>query len=177
MQDMLRLMILTTIGVVITWFIVMTVDTHAFLQADIDPTVSGIIPMNRTDIGAQCGEEYENSNHVVTYKLNSKNQIVYLCPLGIWPIRNTVVAVNLTDQFRKTLTPAALQKINATYAPEPAAASVNPTSQPAAAGSATPAMNANAPAYVPPTQNSNTNPSEPGSTVPAYAAPATPGHP
>jgi hypothetical protein len=116
MQDTLRLMVFTVIGVIGIWFVIMSINVHLFLHTDIDSDVSGIVPISRTDIGNQCGDQYQNSNEFVDFKLNTGNQIVYLCPLGISPIRHTVIATTLTDKFKALLTPKQLAKISAAYA-------------------------------------------------------------
>ena len=115
MQDNLRLMIFTIIGVVVAWFMVMIIDIHMFLHSDINDSVSGEVPMMRTDIGDQCGSEYVNSATLVDFKLNNSGQIVYLCPLGMSPIRKTVIANTLPAAFRNSLTPAQKAKITVTY--------------------------------------------------------------
>jgi hypothetical protein len=154
MQDSIRLIIFTTIAVVLAWFVVASIDTHLFLNTNADPVAWGIIPMSRTDIGNQCGDEYQNSNVMVNFKLNTSNQIVYLCPRGLSPIRSTVVAKSISDNFRKSLTSIQLARVNAAYPPEQLVPAINPAQQPAQAinpAQQQPAQVIN-PAQQPPTQ-------------------------
>ena len=138
MQDTIRLIIYTILTVIGVWFITMTINTHMFLHSDIDPLVNGFIPLNKTDVGGQCGPEYENSARVIDYKLNTENQIVYLCPQGISPIRTTVVAARISDFFRNKLRPDQLAKVNAAYPPtsQPVQQPLNPGAAPAPAANA-----------------------------------------
>jgi hypothetical protein len=179
MQDTLRLIIFTIIGVIGIWFITMTVDVHIFLHSDIDPLVSGNIPLNRTDISDQCGADNQNSAELIDYKLNTANQIVYLCPLGIWPIRSTVVAATISDNFRRTLSASQLAKVNAAYPPQseqlvnPAAAPNQPP--PANTGmSNTAPTEAMPPANQQPAANGNANTANPAASAPSSNSMMTP---
>jgi hypothetical protein len=179
MQDTVRLIIFTIIGVVGIWFVTMTADVHIFLHSDIDPLVSGNIPLNRTDIGDQCGADNQNSGALIDYKLNTANQIVYLCPLGVWPIRSTVIAATISDNFRRTLSATQLAKVNAAYPPQseqlvnPAA---TPNQQPApnASMNNTPPTEAMPPANQQPAANAGTTTIAPNYVAPTPAVNPTP---
>jgi hypothetical protein len=173
MQDALRTIMFTIIGLVILWFIAMTVDTHIFLDTDIDTVVFGTVPMNRTDIGDRCGQEYVNDTTLVDYKMNSSGAMVYLCPLGLSPIRTKVTANSIPDAFRRTLTPPQQIKVLSYYPVAPAAAAAPVTTAPAATAPQ-PVAPTSAPATTPaPPMSSEPPPVENSSTpVPAPAAPA-----
>jgi hypothetical protein len=164
MQENIRLMIFTAVGVVIVWFIIMIIDVHVFLHSDINETVSGNIPMSRTDIGDRCGSEYVNSNTVVDYKLNMEGQIVYLCPTGISPIRSRVTAMVIPEAFRRSLTPAQQAKVLMTY---PGVIPPSPSTIPASQGGQRPAP---IPQSVNPPPISNTPPPIQNSSVPVPTA-------
>ena len=179
MQDALRTIMFTIIGLVILWFIAMTVDTHLFLNTDVDSVVFGSVPMNRTDIGDRCGQEYVNDGTLVDYKMNSSGAIVYLCPLGLSPIRGKVTANTVPDAFRRTLTPPQQIKVLSYYPMVPAAAAVlvNPsattstTAVPAQPGEA-PVATAPATTPAPPMSNEPPPVENSSTPVPVPAAPA-----
>ena len=135
MQDNLKLIIWTLAGLVAAWFITMAVSRNIFLHTDVDRSLTGVVSIAKTDIGTQCGEEYVNSNALIEYKLNSSNQIVYLCPQGWSPIQKTVMAGNLGDDFRAQINPLQRNKLNKYYpGTEKPAAPINSTlASPAAA--------------------------------------------
>jgi hypothetical protein len=167
MQSTLRIAILTVVGLLVIWFMIMTVDIHMFLHTDADDIVFGTVPMNRTDIGDRCGTEYVNSTTMVDFKLNGEGQIVYLCPPGISPIRSTVTAVTLSDAFRKMLSPAQQVKVIASY---PAVQAVTPAAQPNV-----PQTNAAQPPAAAPSQPmSNTPPPVQSTSTPVPSGAATP---
>jgi hypothetical protein len=136
MQSNLRLLIWTLVGILAVWFIVMSADVYLFTHSDADEVVYGTVAMNRTDIGDRCGTAYVNSPTLIDFKLNSQGQIVYLCPLGVSPVRETVVAMTIPDMERRGFTPAQQAKINATY--PVAAGNGSPVPQPEAMNAGTP---------------------------------------
>lgn len=165
-----RLVVLTLIGVIIAWFVIMAVDMQLFLNTNVDPTVVGTVAINRTDIDARCGIGYQGSVIQVDYKLNTKGQIVYLCPLGLWPIRDRVVATTITEDLKRTLPPTQLTRITQFYAvPQTSAQVFNPIVQPQP-------MSANAPLTQPtattPTQTFQTTTTT--TTTPASPAAVSP---
>jgi hypothetical protein len=152
MQENLRLIILSLVGLIIIWFMVMVVDIHMFLHTDADDLVFGVTSMNSTDIGDRCGTEYVNSRTLVDFKLSPQSgQIFYLCPPGLLPIRTKVVANTLSDTFRKQLTPAQQIKV-LTFYPVAQATPVAPVANPATENTA-PLPMSNTP---PPVQSTTT---------------------
>jgi hypothetical protein len=145
MQENLRLMLWTAVAVAAVWFVVMTVSVHMFLHPDADDVVCGTL---------------------VDYKLNLENQIVFLCPQGLSPLRKQVVARSISDEFRKNLPRVQLIKVNQIY---PVAAA-NATATPA------PVDTVAAPAQAPSTNAPSTVPAEviPVQPPAAAAAPVAP---
>ncbi|MES2217195.1 MAG: hypothetical protein V4501_02160 [Pseudomonadota bacterium] len=170
MQSTLRWFILTVVGLFVIWFMIMTVDIYVFLHTDADDVVFGTVPMNRTDIADRCGTEYVNSGTMVDFKLNGGGQIVYLCPLGLSPIRSKVTAVTLPDAFRKILTPAQQIKVIATY-PMTVQSLTPPAAQPS---NANPTPDTTAPVAAPAEPMSNTPPPVQNNSTPAPTPAAAP---
>jgi hypothetical protein len=180
MQENIKLVIYTIVGLFVLWFIAMTVNRNIFLHSDIDGTFYGTVAMNKTDIGEQCGSETSNNFEMIEYKLNQKDQIIYLCPQGLWPIQKTVIAVNVSDDLRRTFSPAVFAKINAIYPPVAtvAAPTLNtaapPVEVPTAAATAVPATQQQAPDNSPARLIRPTNPRDiRTATPPQSAAPQT----
>jgi hypothetical protein len=129
MQDNLKLIIWTLVGLIGAWFIAMTINRNIFLHSDVDRSIVGIMAISKTDIADSCGTEYVNSNEVVEYKLNSSGQIMYLCPQGWWPIQKVIAAGTITDEFRSRIAPVMRSKLNRFY-PQAAAGTAQTTTQP-----------------------------------------------
>ena len=143
MQNNLKLVIWTLAAMIALWFIALTINRNIFSHSDIDRSILGVITINKTDVGNQCGDEYVNSNELIEYKMNNNSQIVYLCPQGYWPIQKTVIAESLTPAFRASINPLLRDKLDKYY---PAAAPQTTTANPVA-----PAAPAPAPATTQPT--------------------------
>ena len=126
MRGNLVLILWTFIGIAAVWFLAMSINRNIFLHSDIDMTVYGTVPMNITDIGSQCGDEYASSNEQVEFKLNTEGRIVYLCPQGWSPLQKKVTAVILTDNFRRTLRPNEQTKVSINYPLQTEAQPTNP---------------------------------------------------
>lgn len=126
MRGNLIVILWTLIGIAVAWFLMMSISRNIFLHSDIDISVYGTVPMNITDIGNQCGDDYVNSNERIEFKLNTAGKIVYLCPQGLSPIQKKVTAVILTDDFRNTLRPNEQAKVFISYPLQAAAPPVNP---------------------------------------------------
>ena len=116
MQDNLRFFLWIVVTLLVAWFTTMTVSRNLFFNYNADSLVSGTVAIQNTDIGNQCGAP--SSNELIDYKLTRDGKIIYLCPLGFWPIQKRIVAINLTDNFRKNLPTPFLSKISVYY-PEP----------------------------------------------------------
>ncbi len=100
MQENLRLVMLTLFSLMALWFISMSINRNIFMHTDRE--FAGTVPYIRTDIGTQCGANL-SPTLFVEYKLNTKGQIVYLCPQGMWPIQKQVVANTLTPELKQLM--------------------------------------------------------------------------
>jgi hypothetical protein len=128
MQENIRLVMLTIISLIALWFISMTVNRNIFMHTDRE--IAGTVPYIRTDIGTQCGSNL-SPTQFVEYKLNTKGQIIYLCPQGLWPIQKQVVANTLTPELKQLMGGSA--KLELLYPSNGAPAAVTPVgSTPAA---------------------------------------------
>jgi hypothetical protein len=115
MQENLRLIMWTAVGVIAIWFIAMTVNRNIFTHANVARRIVGTVPMSKTDIGDKCGSEYVSSDRLVEFKLNSTGQIVYLCPQGLWPIQQSVIAITLSHEFITRLSPEVAARLEIYY--------------------------------------------------------------
>jgi hypothetical protein len=89
MQENIRLVMWTIVSIIAVFM-------------HVDKEIAGTVPYIRTDIGSKCGENL-NSTLFVEYKLNTKGQIIYLCPQGVWPIQKQVVADVLSPELRQLI--------------------------------------------------------------------------
>lgn len=115
----MRNFIWTVAAIIVAWFVTLTINRNLFLNTNIDPIVQGTTIIANTDIGTRCGSDV-NKNEVIEYKLSAAGKIIYLCPLGFWPVQKEIVAVTLTPDFRRQLNPAQLAKIKVFYPEAPA---------------------------------------------------------
>jgi hypothetical protein len=116
-MENMRLILWTVVAAAAIWFITMTVNRNIFNHSNVERSLTGTIPMSRTDIGDKCGAQYVNANEFVQYKVTPTGQLVYLCPQGLWPIQTTVNAVTLTPDFRNTVSPTFRAKLDLYYPP------------------------------------------------------------
>jgi hypothetical protein len=115
MQDNLRLVMWTVAALVAAWVIVMTAQRNLFIYSDVNSGLHGTIPMDKTDIGAQCGAKWVNSNQQVIYKVDNAGHLLYLCPRGLWPIQDTIQAAALTNGFKTSVSDETLSALNVLY--------------------------------------------------------------
>jgi hypothetical protein len=135
MQENIRLVMWTIVSLAGLWFITMTVNRNLFMHTDRE--FAGTVPYIRTDIGSRCGVNIQ-STEFVEYKLNTKGQIVYLCPQGFWPLQKQVVAVILSPELR--LLVGHSDRLGLLY-PANATSLINPASTtPAAAPTSSPVL-------------------------------------
>jgi hypothetical protein len=115
MQEIFRRLVWLIAGFMGVWLLAMAVSQSIFSRIDSDFIVRGTIAINNTDIDNQCGMAAKNSNAYVEYKLTVSGRVIYLCPLGWWPIQKRVVAKVLTDNFKRAIPPDYLMKIKPFY--------------------------------------------------------------
>jgi hypothetical protein len=167
MQDNLRLVMWTLAALIGAWVVTMTVQRNMFIYSNVSAGLHGVVSMNKTDIGGQCGAKWVNSTQQVLYKVDNAGHLLYLCPRGLWPIQNTIQGVTLTNGFKSSVSDETLSALNVLY---PGA--TNPVSDPGAVINAPPAQTSTPVQPVAPSrQQVVTPPSSPLTAAPHLTTP------